>query len=316
MEVQEAQQNEYDHHEITDNGEGRSMGYRFELTFLLPRQFHSKIRYAKGDTKKLLEGQTVIKMPPRGDSKQVVIKGNTKAEVVETKQRVIKFITDVATRSRQTLTHFLSVKFTSDEIKQNFGTFRDDVINEFGFHKTLLQKPEKLHITLVMLELPGDQEKNKACECLATCKDTIIDPVLKGLKGPLTVRISGVSLFKDERPSRAHILFGNVMSDELQHIANKIAKYFDEQGLIKLTDDNVILHLTMINTGFYKPDNREGNFGHTRKNKRHGPFDASRVLAKYKDYNFGSVTLNEIQISQIGSRGEDGFYLSIGKLQF
>lgn len=317
MESPQVQDSEYAHHEIINKGNGRTMGFKFQLNFLVPRQFHSKIRYAKGDTKKWLDGRTKIELPP-GGSKKVSVKGDSEEEVIETKQRIIKFISDL-TSSR--LTHFLSVVFTTDEIKHNFATFRDEIISESELHKSLFQKPEKLHVTLIMLPLPNEEQMNKARECLASCKEAIIDPVLKGQA--LEVTISGVSIFSDEKPRAAHIVFGNVVSEELQQIANRIAKHFADQGLIKPSDKDVVLHLTMINTTFYTPDKvadqeHPGRSGGTFRppHKRHGKFDASKILEKYKDYKFGTLTVKEIQINQIGSKGEDGFYLSIGSLQF
>ena len=309
MEVQQIQETDYDHHEIIDNRSDRTMGWRFDLKFLVPQQFHSKIKRARKGTKKWLEGNTKIYLPTKNEANKVVVKGNSEEEVIGTKNRIVQFISGSV--SRQTLTHFLSVVFTTEEVKRNFATFRDEIINEMDLHKSLFQKPEKLHVTVVMLALEDEDANVKARECLAKCKETIIDPILEGQ--PLTVAVTGISLFEDQRPQAARVVFGNVLSEKLQQIANRIAKYFAEQELIRLDEEEVKLHLTLINTSFYKPERKGSN---RRQSKRHPGIDATKIIEKYKDFNFGTVTLNEIQINQIGTVGEDGFYLSIGSLQF
>lgn len=308
--------NEFDHHEIIDNGAERNLGFRFKLNFLLQRQFHSKIRNAKADRRKWFEGGTTIRLPRRGDCDKVVIKGNTEEEVVSAKLRLIKFLSP-----RPRLTHFLSVVFTTDEIKKNFVKFRDEVINESGLHPSLFQKPEKLHVTIIVMSLPSLTDQDKARECLTPCKEMIIDPILNGK--PLAVTVKGVSVFSDRKPTATNVLFGNVESAELQEISNKIAKHFADQGLFNLHEEDVKLHLTMINTTFFKPDkNGEheqpggGREDSRRRRHHHGRFDATQILEKYKDFYFGSLTLNEVQINIMGSKGDDGFYLSIESLKF
>lgn len=303
-------------HEIVDNGDGQGIAFRFELHFLVPQQFHKKLKYAKGRIKSLLDGKTAIVVPSPGASEKVVIKGNSEKEIIETKQRLVKFIFNI--QASQRLTHFLSVKFTTEEIKRNFIIFRDEIINDTKLEASLFQKPEKLHVTVVMLSLKNEEEKARARECLETCKEKILDPVLKDK--PLTVSVSGVSVFSDERPSASHVLFGKVVSEELQDIANRTAKLFADQGLSKHTNEDVVLHLTMINTAFYKPFGQkpgQSNRGNSRYQKiRYGSFDARKILEKYKNFDFGSLSINKIEISEIGSMSEDGFYISIGSLQF
>jgi len=169
--------------------------------------------------------------------------------------------------------------------------------------------------------LPSEAEQNKARECLTPCKEMIIDPILNGQ--PLTVTVKGVSVFSDRKPTATNVLFGLVVSAELQEISNKIAKHFADRGLFNLNEEDVKIHLTMINTTFFKPDKEGEHEQHEggrrdfrRRRHHHRRFDATQILETYKDFYFGSLTLNEIQISVMGSKADDGSYLSIGSLKF
>jgi activating signal cointegrator complex subunit 1 len=75
-------------------------------------------------------------------------------------------------------------------------------------------------------------------------------------------------------------------------------------GLVRKYQDNVKLHMTLINTKYRKiPD--------SPKKKRWGKrqsVDATKIMEKYKDFYFGECDLNSIHLSLIGSVGSDGFY--------
>lgn len=302
-------------HEIVDNG--RTMGWKFTLRFQVPRQFHMKIRNAKADKKKWLELKTNVQLPQE-DSTEVIINGNSEREVILTKDRIVKLI-----RPSQKLSHFLSISLTNDVIKSNVCKFNDEVINDFGLHKSLLQKPEKLHLTITMLALGGLEDESKAIECLKNCKEAIIDPILNGKQ--LTISLVAVDVFSDENPSAAHVLFGKVVSEDLQLIANKMSKNFADQGIGKpyknrhsQKQEDVKLHATLINSQFYEEDEQEKKTkAQAGERFQRKPFNASAIIEKYKDFNFGSIAINEIQISRLeGEKDANGYYSSIGTLKF
>jgi AKAP7 2'5' RNA ligase-like domain len=43
-------------------------------------------------------------------------------------------------------------------------------------------------------------------------------------------------------------------------------------------------------------------------------FDATRLLDKYRDYAFGEMIVDELHLSTLGTRDENGFYDSIAKV--
>ena len=293
-------------------------GRKFQLKVHVPQIFHSQIIGAKGNTRRRLEQETStsIQVPQIGvKDTNIVIKGNSKKDVMSAKNRLDLIM--VAGRSKQQFTHFLSVSFATNEIKKNFLKFKQEVLKDsVGLNESLFQKPEKLHLTIVMLVLLDNQDRVIATEYLQDCKEMIIDPILQ--KKPLKAELTGLNYMNDD-PSAVDVLYAKVVSEELQQIANEVAQYFASRGFIQLQHENVKLHVTLMNSRFSDNDDaiekdevqdlRDGN-----RNQRK-TFDASKILKKYKDFHFGSLTIDEIHLSQRYSKASNGYYESTGVLK-
>lgn len=311
-----------DRNKITDHGT-RSMGRRFEFKGYIPPKFYSRIIGSKGSTKRQLEEETKtsIVVPRMGsNSKYVIIRGDTEEDVRNAKERLDQITNAQARPPKQKFTHFLSASFATDEIKSNYLRFKDEVMSDpetRHLHESVFPAPEKLHVTIVMLVLAKEGDEVIANECLEECKESIIDKALQG--DPLTVKVSGVETFADCKPSAVNVVFGRVESEPLQKIADEMSRFFESRGLLRLERANAKLHLTLINTLLYQDvtraeeseDDRERAFQMKRKT-----FDATRLIAKYKDFYFGSVTIDEIHISILGGEEtENGYYQSAGVLK-
>lgn len=82
-------------------------------------------------------------------------------------------------RSKLEFTHFISIPTNTDEVKDNFKKFKENVIKNFGkgvrgITEEIFQKPERLHLTLIMLVLLDEEDRTKAIEALESCKRYII----------------------------------------------------------------------------------------------------------------------------------------------
>lgn len=197
--------------------------------------------------------------------------------------------------SRPRFTHFLSISFATEEIKEKFLKFKNEVLNDQDLpdiDELLFQKPEKLHLTLLMLALHDDQEKLKARECLQNCRDVIGDD--------LQVKLAGIESMNNNS-SAVNVLYARADSERLQDIVNEFAKRFTNEDLVEKADD-VKLHVTLMNTNFKERA--------TRKRKRRKGFNASLLLEKYQDYYFGALNVNEIHLSQLNGKAENGYYLA------
>lgn len=300
--------------ETVDNGR------KFQLKVHVPQTFHSQVIGTKGNTRRRIEQETgtTILVPKMGSKDtNIVVKGSTKKSVVSAKNRLDLIM--IAGRAKQQFTHFLSVSFSTDEIKSNFIKFRSQILNDseiFGLNESLFQKPEKLHLTIAMLVLLDNQDRVIAAEYLQDCKEMIIDQVLQ--KGALKVQMTGLDYMNDD-PSSVDVLYAKVASEDLQVIANEVAQYFASRGFIQLQNDNVKLHVTLINSRFgdsddavEKNDSQEQRDGN--RNQRN-TFDASKILKKYKDFHFGTLTVSEIHLSQRYSKSSNGYYESTSVLK-
>lgn len=124
-------------------------------------------------------------------------------------------------RSKQVITHFISIKCTSEEIKANFVKFRESIMQDQhqGLDVKLFQKPEKLHFTLEVLVLLDEIDRTLATSVLNECK-SVIDPILNGQ--PMRLNMVGLNIFNDD-PSAVNVLYANVESEHLQQIADGIS---------------------------------------------------------------------------------------------
>lgn len=296
-------------------------GRKFQLKVHVPQMFHAQIIGAKGSTRKRLEQETktTILVPKMGaKDTNVIIKGTTKRDVVSAKNRIDLIM--IAGRAKQQFTHFLSVSFATEEIKTNFQKFKNDVLKDsamFGIDESLFQKPEKLHLTVVMLVLLDNQDRVIASELLQDCKEMIIEPILQD--EPLRVSMTGLNYMNDD-PSAVDVLYANIVSDKLQEIANEVAQYFASRGFIQLQHENMKLHVTLMNSRFSEHDDAiekdEGENDRDKNRQQRKTFDASRILKNFKDFHFGTFVVNELHLSQRYSKASNGYYESTGVIKF
>ncbi|GFS24023.1 activating signal cointegrator 1 complex subunit 1 [Elysia marginata] len=80
-------------------------------------------------------------------------------------------------------------------------------------------------------------------------------------------------------------------------------------GLMQKEYERVKLHATVMNTLFRKePSDSESPRLARGQRKTRESFDARSVLKHFKDYEFGSLTIPNIHLSQRFSTGQDLYY--------
>ena len=72
--------------------------------------------------------------------------------------------------------------------------------------------------------------------------------------------------------------------------------------------DNVKMHVTLMNSK-YRAE-KKGLDEESPKRRIREKFDASQILHKFLDYDFGVTELKDIHLSQRNSMGPDGYYQS------
>jgi activating signal cointegrator complex subunit 1 len=160
-----------------------------------------------------------------------------------------------------------------------------------------------------------DEDRTVAASYLQDCREMIVDPILQGAP-QLKVTMKGVDIMNDD-PLAVDVLYGKVESEELQQIANGIADYFVERGFIQQSHENVKLHVTLINSLFLSNDDAIEKYPSPTQEQRSEriTFDASKILKEFKDFHFGSITIQEIHLSQRYSKGSNGYYEATGILK-
>jgi len=73
----------------------------------------------------------------------------------------------------------LSIPLNKKEIIDKYISFKNDVLEKYNktthnIDETIFQNPSKLHLTIGMLKLFDDNEKQHAIDALKDCKENII----------------------------------------------------------------------------------------------------------------------------------------------
>lgn len=110
--------------------------------------------------------------------------------------------------------------------------------------------------------------------------------------------------------------FTSEVSKEKLKIPNCLFDILLATGFLKQYNENVKLHVTLMNTKYRKssnPSSPEKRKPYWRMRRQ--PFDARTIMEKYKDYYFGESKFDSLHISYMSSVGEDGFYKSLSSIK-
>uniref|UniRef100_A0A182Q7Y7 K Homology domain-containing protein n=1 Tax=Anopheles farauti TaxID=69004 RepID=A0A182Q7Y7_9DIPT len=287
--------------EPNDNG-------KMQTTFHVPSAFYAMIIGAKGMTRQRLEAETKaqIRVPKQGTTGDIVVTGATRKSVAAARSRIELMV--LAARAKQQFTHFLSVPLNVPDVMKRFTEFRDRVVRKlpvaFSVDESLFQQPEKLHLTLCTMCLMDNEDRANGAQILLDCQESIVTPIVKE-NGPIEVRIRGLEYMNDD-PHAVDVLYAKIESPALQTVADRIYEYFTTKGLMQKKYDRVKLHATLINS-LFRASQTEMVDAKEAERKRI-TFDASEILRLYGEFDFGSVTMKEIHLSQRFSTSCTGYY--------
>lgn len=292
-----------DDDENEDNYEVECNNGRYSTTFHIPQQFFAQVIGTKGNTRRRIESETKsqINVPKQGHDGDIKITSNQRKNVITARRRIEMMV--IGGRTKLAFTHFLSIPMQSDAIQKSFRTFKEMILSDlsiYGINESCFQNQKKLHITIATLTLLDNQDRINAGMCLQDCKD-IVDNVMHEY-GSLEVHMKGLEIMNDD-PTAVDILYGNIECEALQIISDQIYEYFVSKSLTQKKFDRVKLHVTLINTLFGMDSSKLDEGKRDRET-----FDASILLSKYKDFNFGKLNIKEIHLSQRYSLGSDGYY--------
>ncbi|CAL7941907.1 unnamed protein product [Xylocopa violacea] len=285
---------------------------RFKHSFHVAKSFFPFIIGSKHAVRKRLETETktTIQIPKLGQDGDIVIIGFHRKGILKARRRINLLIE--ASRKKLDFTHFLSIPLNEGHIIMKFNMFKNEVLTNSGkmsrgVDERIFQTPSKLHITIGVLTLLDDTERNQAIEALNYCKEYIVKPIIEK-HGQIPIHIQGTEIMNDDS-SETKILYAKILDNDgtLQKIANEIVDYYASIGLLHKKTENVKLHLTLMNTKF-QLDEEERN----TKNKI--TFDAMEIRKAHQNTVFGETTLKQIHISQRHTISSNGYYQATAKI--
>lgn len=288
---------------------------KFKHTFSVPKQFFPHIIGAKHAVRQKLENdtKTSIQIPRMGQDGDITITGSDRKGIISARNRIDLLVE--ASRDKVKGTHFLSIPLNEGHVIMKFNSFKNDVLQNFGetargVDNIIFQTASKLHLTIGMLHLFDDADKQRAVEALDYCKETIINPIIEQ-HGQINIRLQGIKIMNNDS-ANATVLYATVANAEeaLQELADRIANHYTDIGLLKKERDQIKLHVTLMNTKFQMK-----NEEHSKRYKsKKITFDATEILKAHEDTFFGEVTLKQIHISELGTIGDNGYYQATGKI--
>lgn len=169
---------------------------------------------------------------------------------------------------------------------------------------SLFIKPQTVHITVLMLKLFTDERVKVAAETLQGVQSRVRE-ILDGQEPKVLLR--GIECLRGT-PAEARVLSMKVQEadsgNRLQQACHAIKDAFAEAGLVAAADlrQDLMLHATLMNT----------SLGRKFANK---PFDARKILAKYRLQNWGQHNINEVHLSQRFFYDKSGYYRCCGSFQ-
>ncbi|CAG9535086.1 unnamed protein product [Cercopithifilaria johnstoni] len=262
----------------------------------------------KGSMKRKIEEETSCRLnfPVKKKKRRPVeiVSMTSEESVMRCRDRIQLIIHEA--RGRASYTHFVSIPMTHEIIKDSFLKFVNTIKNDEELpdscrEETVFQESRKLHLTITMLSLLDTNEEKSVSNSLETVINTHVREVLSG--EPLEVEVKGLEIMNDD-PTRVNVLYALISSDKLVNIANTIAEAMSDTGYAP-QQNSVKLHLTLMNTRYL-----------WEKKKKREKMDVTKLLEKYRNYDFGKVTIAEVHISNLkGPADEHGYYSSIGTFE-
>lgn len=254
----------------------------------------------------------MINVPTKtgGPDDYVTVRSASKKNVLRAAAQIDVIV--VQSREKAPFSHFLSLPLTglSDGLGKLQQMIADDSVipraDKRGFEAKIATAPPHFHLTLFMLKLLTDSEVQKCSSLLKELSQVVYDVV--GTRS-LVVRLRGLEIMNDD-PSDTHVLFAKVEDTEdgrLKKLCSLLSAKLLSEGLITEDDADVKLHATILNT-------RYRNLGADDRSAPRISFDARAMLDKFGAYDFGTVRIPSLELSQRGKYGPEGYYHCVQKV--
>lgn len=306
----------------------------FRVSLYVPQRFLPRLCGKKHAVRMQMEHDTntIIKVPPPDKLEDVIITGSSEADVESAQLRISTIMNTM--RQRENYTHFVCFPLNHPKLGSMVDEFKEIVMKSCtgrGLQNSLFASKQKLHLTIGMLVLLDGQEIAAAQRVLDDCQD-LVTSILED--EPLMVRVYGLEIMNDDE-DEVDVLYAKVLSCikegtsrssekcRLQMLADEVAKRFLDSGLMLRQHDraptsrgveHVKLHMTLMNTRLREQRFATENTALAPARKPRNSFDASAIMKRNRDFNFGRIHVPSINVVDPHDCDTDGFYKRVAAL--
>lgn len=322
---QEEEEEDEEVRELDDQMEYK--GDEWELRVPIAAVFHRFIVGSRARTKQKLEMESGAKIvvPHREDQEDAIyIRARQKQQIYSCKAQ-IELLCEKE-EAKLEYTHFLSIPLAHDaKFRQRVEGFKEDVVMQRfpGIDASIFMPVRRMHFTLCMLKLHSHAQVEEMKEALRDLSARLEATSEYGR--PAVAAMRGLHILTDD-PTNVSVVYTTDRSHALQNRINSLADMvFDilkarnlvaAQSLMSqrlLSSDGahaeVKLHATLMNTKYAGNNFREDGSRAPRET-----FDASVLMERFGQVDFGEVQLQELQLSCLDEMGDDGYYRSLFSL--
>lgn len=220
-------------------------------------------------------------------------------------------------------THFISLPIGHHvQLQESLKSFTDGLLNCRpalpGVDRSIVIAPRRLHLTLGVMNLENSSGRSLAdAQALLTRLRPRIMELLNGHS--LCIPLTEMNIMNPDRGNadNAHVLWLGPSLDtkdaqRLKSVSEFVNKAFSDAGFIQ--DRRPLkLHCTILNTSYRKPYRQPFSYNAILTSSFIRQF--VRTPHDFRDpvkVEFGSWSVDEIQICKMGSYGPEGEYVSCG----
>eukprot|EP00747_Dinoflagellata_sp_TGD_P082957 gnl/TRDRNA2_/TRDRNA2_161903_c0_seq1.p1 gnl/TRDRNA2_/TRDRNA2_161903_c0~~gnl/TRDRNA2_/TRDRNA2_161903_c0_seq1.p1 ORF type:complete len:392 (-),score=85.06 gnl/TRDRNA2_/TRDRNA2_161903_c0_seq1:92-1207(-) len=299
-------------------------GDEYVLKLSIPAVFHRFIIGARGKMKQELEMQSGARIivPTREDLEDAIyLRARQKQQIYSAKAQV-ELLCE-REESKLEYTHFLSVSLAHDaKFKQAVDQLREDIVLQRydGIDASIFMPAKRMHFTICMLKLHSHAAVEEMKQALEDAEKKIKNTSV--FNTPLLASMKGLHIMTDD-PSNVGVVFTTDRSHALQNRMNGLGDLLfgilKDRGIVSqqnlmfqrlLSSDGsnaeIKLHATLMNTKYSKTNWRDDGSRGDRET-----FDASVLMERFGQVDFGTVQLKELQLSCLDEMGDDGYYRSL-----
>ncbi|CAG0921473.1 unnamed protein product [Notodromas monacha] len=292
---------------------------KYEARVPVPSVMLGSVVGKKGVTKQRIEKETQcqLRVPKPGAEGDVVITSSEKSNVLAAGRRLLMLVE--TSRHKLKFTHFVSLPLSGSEaLFSRVLDFQEAVRKCYlpeKIDERLFLNMRKMHLTVLVLTLLDDRERQLAMDLLHECFSKKIRPMLADENG-IRVRLKGLEIMNDDW-SQVQVVYAKLEPtldslgrDVIQEMADAIQNHFEGSGLAPESRcAHVKLHFSVMNSKKLAKEmtTQQDSSWKPRLNDMK-LFDAKPIYENLLDFDFGEVLISHIHLSILHTVGEDGYY--------